>query len=204
MSESSLRGVEIFGSGSHRGKTYGLRDLDDMVENFKRFSCGPKPKLRVPGVLGHDEDQVSLRGSGLAAAAWCENVYRDGNKLKADFADVPPQVMRLLQGKVYRTVSSEIYDDPPEGLSGGKGKMLRRVAFLGGDIPQVKSLEEIPVPEAMSERFARAAPAVLKFRDCKGLGAGVWQCFSEVQDQGQTMDIEKMMAAVLERLDRPG
>lgn len=194
MSEqpSALRGVEVFSSGEHRGKVYAERDLDAMVENFRRNSSGANPRLRVPAVLGHDEDQVTLRGSGLPAAAWCSRLWREGDRLKADFQDVPPQVMRLLRGRAYRKVSAEVYDEPPAGLR-GKGKTLRRVAFLGGDIPQIKNLEDIPVPDAMSEQFDGGPPVRVKFRDWKRMPDGAFACFSEVVG-GPGMNRDEVLA----------
>ncbi len=159
----SLRGVEIFASGNHRGKTYSDSDLDDMVRNFKRFSTGAKPLVRVPAVLGHEETQEFLERSDLPSAGWPDRVYRDGSTLKADFADLPPSVARLLKGRAYRTVSAEVYDEPPEGVN-GHGKMLRRIAFLGGDIPQIKTLADIPVPaEHYAERGPDGKPTTLTF-----------------------------------------
>ncbi len=153
-SKFSLRGVEIFASGNHRGKEYTDSDLDDMVRNFKRFSTGAKPLVRVPAVLGHEETQEFLERSDLPSAGWPARVYRDGATLKADFGDLPPSVARLLKGRAYRTVSAEVYDEPPEGVP-GSGKMLRRIAFLGGDIPQIKTLADIPVP---AEHYAERGP----------------------------------------------
>ncbi len=151
---ATLKGVEIFAAGRHRDKEYTTADLDKMVENFNRYSSGAAPAFRVPAVIGHDEDQEYLEQSGLPAAGWAERVYRDNGKLKADFGNVPSQVTRLLRGKAYRTVSSEVYDEVPGGLPGAgtPGKMLRRVAFLGGEIPQVKSLSDIPAPEEHAEK----------------------------------------------------
>lgn len=147
---ATLHGVEIFANGEHRGKTYDDVQLDEMVRNFRKYSVGKKPLLRVPAVLGHEETQEFLDRSDLPAAAWATDVFRgrkecpacmgEGGKcemcggkgeigtLKADFADVPPKVARLLKGKTYRQVSAEIYDEPPEGIP-GEGAMLRRVAF---------------------------------------------------------------------------
>jgi hypothetical protein len=153
---STLRDVEIFAAGEHRGKRYNSADLDEMVENFQRFSQGgKKPGFRVPLVIGHEESQDFLDRSDLPAAGWASKVYRAGDTLKADFDDVPEKVARLLRGKAYRTVSSEVYDQPPEGLPKASGKMLRRVALLGGDIPQLKDLEEIPTPERHSEKSSQ-------------------------------------------------
>lgn len=154
----ALNGVEIFATGTHRGKSYTDDDLDQMVSNFRRYSVGKRTLLKVPAVLGHEEDQSLLERSDLPAAAWATDLWRarkacpacegagltedaehkcqmcDGRGevgvLKASFRDVPPKVARLLKGKAYATVSAEIYDEPPEGVP-GEGKMLRRVAFSG-------------------------------------------------------------------------
>ncbi len=161
---SRLRGVAVFQSGRHRGKTYSERDLSDMVRNFDRSSAptaGRQPSLRVPAVLGHEESQEFLERSDLPAAAWCERLYRDGKTLRADFGDVHPKIMKLLRGKAYRTVSAEVYDEPPEGLQ-GSGKMLRRVAFLGGEIPQIKNLKTSPC----RRNTPRHGPVLSSCRGC--------------------------------------
>ena len=177
-----LRGVEIFAAGTHRGKTYTERDLDDMVANFERYSTGAKPWLEVPGVLGHEEDQQYLERSDLPAAAWCRRLYRAGSKLKADFDDVPPKVAALLRGRRYKKVSAEVYDEIPQGLpnSGEQSKMLRRVAFLGGEIPQVKSLDDIPLPEPHSDAGTSWRPVTLTLHATSPLPGGCQACFSEV------------------------
>jgi hypothetical protein len=147
-----LSAVSIFAAGTHRGKTYTPADLDAIAENFNAFSSGPKPRLRVPAVIGHEEsgDGGLMDRTDIPAAGWLSRVWRDGSVLKADIENIPPNVARLLKGKAYRTVSAEIYDRPPEGIP-AQGKVLRRVAFLGGEIPEVKSLDEIPAVEGMAE-----------------------------------------------------
>jgi hypothetical protein len=176
--------VDVFAAGTHRGKTYTEADLDDMVRNFDAHSSGDAPRLRVPAVLGHEETQEFLDRSDTPAAAWCTRVWREGPKLKADFSDVPPKVMQLLKGRRYRTVSAEVYDEPPEGVGAkGGGKMLRRVAFLGGEIPQVKSLDDIPLPEAHAEgrRFARHSRCVFKFSEIHRTPVpGLYRVFAEM------------------------
>lgn len=206
---AKLRGAEIFATGVHRGKPYTYRDLDEMAANFKRFSMGAKPLMRIPGVIGHEENQEYLDRSDLPAAAWVESVENQKYKcpqcggqgqiqgqpcprcvgagiastLKADFGDVPSKVAKLLKSKAYRTVSAEVYDEPPEGIH-GQGKMLRRVAFLGGEIPQVKSLEDIPAPEEHSEKrtvWHRIAQRERTAVWNRLAGAkGYYTCFTEV------------------------
>ena len=152
----TLKGVDLFASGLQRGKEYTPEDLDEMVYNFNRYQRPglQKAYMEVPGVLGHEETQEFLERTDLPAAAWLSDVWRDGYKLKGNFKDVPPQVAKLIRDKAYKYVSAEIYDEPPEGVP-GQGKMLRRVAFLGGEIPQVKSLNELPMPSPASSGYSR-------------------------------------------------
>lgn len=189
-----LRGVEVFASGTHRDNVYTPADIDEMVANFRAHSMpvdGKKPALRVPAVLGHKEDQEMLERSDLPAAAWARRAWAEDGRdqkgkpiriLKLDFEDVPVTVKRLIRGKRYRTVSAEVYDKPPPGIP-GTGKMLRRVAFLGGDIPQVKSLEDIPLPDSHAESGASYIPSVMRFAEARLCcrGPDCWSCSSEVR-----------------------
>ncbi len=188
---SQIRGAEIFTTGIHRGKEYTTADLDAMVENFNAYCSGPKPLMHVPAVLGHEEDQAFLERSDLPAAGWVSHLYREGNSLYADFAEVAPQVANLVKAHRYRTVSSEIYDSPPEGIP-GNGKLLRRVAFLGADQPQIKAISDIPMPESHREQFASWRAVVLKFREAKPHKGGWVTCFAEVQP----MDHDAMVQAL--------
>lgn len=190
---ATVSGCEIFRAGNHRDKEYTRADLDDMVENFRRFSSGPRPLLKVPAVLGHEEDQDLLRRTDLPAAGWPSRVWRDGDVLKADIPGVPPQVARLLRGRAYRTVSAEVYDRPPAGVP-GEGKMLRRVAFLGGDIPQIKTLADIPLPEQHAEAGEPYRPVALRPAGSRPGTGGVWQAFSEVRPMNRDELIKKLVA----------
>jgi hypothetical protein len=72
------------------------------------------------------------------------------------------------------------------------GKMLRRVAFLGGDIPHVKGLADIPMPEPHSERFDAGGSRVLRFHHATEMPGGAYAVFSEVH----TMDRAKLIEAL--------
>jgi len=173
---SRLRGMKILRTGTHRGLTYTERDLDDMVENFRRFCVGPSLLHRVPAVIGHSEDQEWLKRSDLPAAGWFTRLYRQGPFLLADADDIPPKIHRLLESKAYRTVSAEVYPKAPAGIP-ASGRMLRRVAFLGGDIPEIKGLDEIPTPEMYNEVRSYSG---LGFHSASVLPTGSHIVYSEV------------------------
>lgn len=187
--EIVVLGNEVFATGTHRGEGYTEADLADMVANFERFSSGDKPLVRVPAVLGHEETQEFLERSDLPAGAWAKRVYVEDGTFKVDWGEMAPAVAKLIKGKAYRTVSAEIYDEPPAGCEGGKGKMLRRVAFLGGDIPQVKTLADIPAPEfrEASERISRLVLKSVK----RSPSRGTFTVFSEV-----SMNRDQMLEAL--------
>lgn len=194
-------------AGEHRSKPYTTRDLDDMVSNFQRYSTGEDARLEVPAVIGHGEDQEKLKQlkeqdpdeededelskSDIPAAGWCKRIYREGNILKGDFSDVNPDVAKLIKGKRYKKISAEIYDEEQHPFK-GKGKMLRRVALLGGDLPQVKGLKSIPMPEAHSERFDNSPPTVLKFSESRRSKGGYWTIFSEVSPMTPEEILQKL------------
>jgi len=195
FSEASnvLPRVEIFSAGLHRGKSYTRSDLDDIIAAFNRYSIGTNGKpatrqgrLNVPVVLGHDEadEQSLLQQKGIPAAAWVELIWREDDILLARLVDVHPKVMRLIVGRRYRTVSSEIYDLHPAGLAsaGTKKKMLRRVAFLGGEIPQIKTLEDIPIPHSESGDSRLWFPVTLEpGKLLRRAESGSYVAFSEVR-----------------------
>ena len=91
---------EIFRTGTHtdsigRKHTYTTEDLDKIVNNFKegaRLSDGLPLKLR----LGHGADQNLLHASGMPAAGWIENIYRSGESLFADIANIPKIIAEFI------------------------------------------------------------------------------------------------------------
>ncbi len=202
--------TDVFAAGTRRGQGYSSQDLHDMAANFRRWSSGKTPVLRVPAVLGHEESQEYLERTDLPAAAWadgarvalkrcpicggsgktdrgarCPECRGQGERqvLQVKFGEVPGKVARLVRGKAYRTVSAEVYPEPPEGIPVGTGKMLRRVAFLGGELPQLKGLDDIPAVEEHSERRGPYRPVLLRFAETRyrRSRAGTWLTFTEAR-----------------------
>jgi hypothetical protein len=133
--------VAVFRAGEHRRERYTLADLDDMVRNFALA----RGRVDPPVVIGHEERQPLLENTGLPAAGWVRRLWRDGTVLRADFAEVPPEVAGLINSRAYKKVSAEVYHKPPPGAPPAcRGKMLRRVALLGGELPELKSLGDLP------------------------------------------------------------
>lgn len=133
-----IKGVEIFSVGTWNNQTFTEKDLDKMVESFNKTKDGVRPFLK----LGHDEQQKLLQAEGLPAAGWVDSIYRDGQKLKADFVDIPKKIFELIQRKAYRKVSIELF----KGVEILKQKfdfLISAVALLGAEVPGVMNLQDI-------------------------------------------------------------
>jgi hypothetical protein len=179
----------VFCVGEHRGKPYTDADAADMVANYDLACTGDAPVYRVPVVLGHSEDQAVLKAilsnSDLPSSGWgapvpgALRVGDDGRTLLLDLEKVHPELARLVKTGAYREVSAEIYDQPPDGMPPGcRGKMIRRIAFLGADPPEVKGLggpagrgipEPVPERGAAAERYAEGS-----LRPGSGVGYPWW------------------------------
>lgn len=134
----NIQGVEIFSVGKWNGDEYSEADLDEMVRAFNDTQETSKPALK----LGHDDDQKILQNDGFPAAGWVGRLYRQGQKLLADFIDIPEKIYQLIERKAYRNVSSEIYWEAD--VNGQKyGRMLAGVALLGADMPAVSNLSDM-------------------------------------------------------------
>lgn len=133
-----IKGVEIFAAGTWNGDTYTEKDLDAMVSAFRETSSFFKPYLK----LGHNDEQQLIQNDGLPAAGWIGSIYRIGEKLMADFVDIPQKIFELIENKAYRKVSSEIYWN----INIKETKypyLLGAVALLGADTPAVSTLNDI-------------------------------------------------------------
>lgn len=135
---NSIQGLEIFATGKWNGDPYSADDLDEMVRAFG--AVGFKPPLK----LGHSEKQKILKGEGLPAAGWVDSIYRKGKKLLADVRDIPDTIYQLIKSRAYDRVSAEIYWNYTDSESGKKfPRVLRAIALLGQDIPEVTNLKAI-------------------------------------------------------------
>ena len=176
-----IKNVEAFSVGTKRNKSYTADDLKEMVDNFNKFGKGQRPGFDVPTVYGHDEtpeEQAKfLQNTGIRADGWVEGAKTDGKKLYLDLR-VAPRLAEAIRTGHYSAVSIEIYDKPPQGIP-GKGKMIRRLAVLGGEIPQDKNLRRLPLPEKYSETRSRRRLITTHLRDCIQ-HRDYYTCFSEV------------------------
>ncbi len=141
-----IPGVEIMAVGTWQGypsaATYTQKDLDALVDSFVALTGDKKLNFEPPVKLGHAANQKLLQEDGYPAAGWVSALKRVGDKLVADFKAVPKAIADIISAGGYKKVSSEIYSD--YSIAGKKFPLaLKAVALLGGDIPAVKTIQDI-------------------------------------------------------------
>jgi hypothetical protein len=94
-------------------------------------------ELRPPAKIGHGGDQP--------AVGWLENVRvsDDGNKLLADVKRVPERLAELIKVGAYRARSAELSKVTSQKTGKTYDWALSGLAFLGGRVPAVKTLDDI-------------------------------------------------------------
>ena len=131
-----MKDVEIFATGVWHNDRYTTDDLDEMVKSFEVKG------FRSPLKLGHNNRQEQ---DGQPAIGWVASIRRVGEKLLADFTDVPAKVFEAIKRKSFRQVSCEIIWNFKKDMP----RVLRAVALLGADIPEVKGLKPLDLADAL-------------------------------------------------------
>ena len=120
----SVKGVEIFSTGTWKGIKYEEKDIDTVISNFKNGVIEPYVKI------GHDEDQPLLKEFSLG---WVDNLYRSGGKLIADFKQVPKIIGELIEKGALKKKSVELFNSYKAASGKVYDKVLRAVAFFGAN-----------------------------------------------------------------------
>lgn len=156
---AEMKGVEIFRTGTWKGSkqvTITEDDLDAMVASFDALA--PTAGLRPPLKLGHSDAQKFMRqgGSGAPALGWVDRIWRDGNRVLADFSSVPGTLLDMIKRRLYNSLSIELFQSYEfEGTV--YRNVLAAVAILGAELPAVKGLKELSASlfdDTSTERIA--------------------------------------------------
>lgn len=127
---ANIKNVEIMRAGTWNGDKFTLEHIKSLAENFL------KAGYDVPVKLGH------TKLAGAPAYGWLKNVRAQGDRLFADFTDVPGEIVDMIRKKMFNHVSSEIYYNLTRD---GKtlNRALKAVALLGAEIPAVAGLKPL-------------------------------------------------------------
>lgn len=142
--DKEIKEVEIFEPGLHNGHVFTESDITKILNNTKKAQS--EENLQIPIKLGHSEEQgvaKTLFGEdtkGMPALGWVKNIKKKGNKLVADFVDIPDKLFNLLGQKSYKAKSIELWEKFINKEGKNLGSVLTGVALLGAEIPAVTSL----------------------------------------------------------------
>lgn len=130
-------------SGAAAGKrvTIGVAELDGLVDSFEALVPGGgfTPVLK----LGHADAQRFMgQSTGAPNLGIVAKIFREGEKLLANFSNVPDAVVDLIRQKRFTNVSVEIV---PNLEFGGKtfSQVLTAVALLGAEMPAISGLKDL-------------------------------------------------------------
>ena len=134
---------DIWSSDDLRGMAQAAQELEKAGEWRVAARVGQEPLGKTK--LGHQEQQTLLSSAELPAAGWLTNqrVSSDGNKLVADIADVPRKIADLVKAKAYRTRSSELSSVKSQRNGKSYPWVVSGLAWLGGKMPAVRTLDEV-------------------------------------------------------------
>ena len=140
-----IPGVEILAVGKWNGsqvRMYTKETLQNIAKSFKSLLTNGELNYEPPLKLGHDEKQKLIQESGYPSIGWVSALKVKGDKLVADFKDVPKRLAEVIKAGGYKKVSSELYFDYKIG---GKTwpAVLKAVSLLGADVPAVKTIADI-------------------------------------------------------------
>lgn len=177
----SISGVEIFSAGKWNGDRYTEQDLEAMVSAFNETKDHIRPFLK----LGHSDKQKLLEAEGLPAAGWIGKIYRKGEKLLADFIDIPNKIYELIENKAYRKVSSEIYLGVQ--IKDRKYKyMVGAVALLGAETPGVMNLSDI-----LARFGLKDYDSIKSYADNKSIVESKTYCIEDINNKKQGEPMSK-------------
>lgn len=117
-----------FTDSSGQPHAFTTGDLDAIAASYD-----PK-QLEAPLVFGHPQDNAPAFG-------WVRQLKRQGEELFAQFAQVPPEVQKLVAQGSYKYVSMSLMPDRTR---------LRHVGLLGAAVPAIEGLGPVSFAHADS------------------------------------------------------
>ena len=130
-----LKGAEIFQSGEWNARTFTEADLDGIVSSFEALGLSG----RIPLKFGHNGTDAR---DGAPALGWVSRVWREGQKLLADFTGIPRVVYDAIKAGLYKFVSVELLRDVQAGTRLIPWT-LDAAALLGATPPAVGTLRDL-------------------------------------------------------------
>lgn len=124
---------EVFRPGFWNGKHFGPELVDQIIEAFG----ANKDQLKVPLRVGSHNELAPAGG-------WVTALQKVGDRLMAEFSDVPRVVGEAINRRLFKQVSIGVRHDHKDEKGKVWPTVLDHIAILGGRIPAVKGLADLP------------------------------------------------------------
>ena len=138
--------IEVFRAGS-------FKDMSGTTQTIKRQELAQIAALYdaedhpAPVVIGHPETDAPAYG-------WVDQLYLEGDVLKATLRDVVPEFAQAVQSGRYKRVSISLFL-PSSTANPMPGKFyLRHIGFLGAQAPAVPGLKPVKFAGQEGASFA--------------------------------------------------
>lgn len=135
-----LKDVEIFETGIWKGEKYDEQSLDDMVTHFQNRVAEPYINIDHSD-RATDQFKDALKAISLG---FVSNLRRSGNKLIADFKQLPKTVAELIQAGALKKRSIELYKRYKHANGVLYNNVLGAVTFHGANgHPAISTLADV-------------------------------------------------------------
>ena len=185
-----LQNVEVFKVGTHtdsagRTRTYTAADLAHIAETYDPAAH------EAPNVVGHP-------ATNAPAFGWVQQLRVAGDKLLADFTQVPREFVEMVKAGLFKKRSISLF---PDGR-------LRHVGWLGAAAPAVAGLKDVEFKggEAALEYEFNDAGEVPQNMEDEGMKtlleklladvAGVRVELGQIKDAGQVASFSQRLAGI--------
>lgn len=135
---AEIKNAEILSVGTWNGTKVSESDLDEMVSNFQAGVIEPYLNLDHDDKFT-DRVKASLK---VAALGYVSALRREGEKLIADFKQVPERVAALIESGAIKKRSVEFFRKGFKQNGKVWDNVLKAVSFFGADIPAVNNLSD--------------------------------------------------------------
>lgn len=139
LETKEIKDVEILHTGKFKGKEYTEKDLDMFIDNFK--SKVSEPVLTID----HDESLTKKVANEfkVVALGYVSDLRRMGNKLIADFKQVPKLIAELIEAGPLKQRSIEFFKTFRDAQGKLYNNVLTGVTFFGNGIPAVAGMSDL-------------------------------------------------------------
>ena len=130
----SLNAVPLFKVGKWKGMSFSMDDILQMRDNTQALLNGGM--IKAPATPGHVTNQFNV---DTGAIGWLSRVFIVGDQLFGDFVDIDKNYYNAILKRKYDQVSIELDTNFVHPTTQKPiGKLIKAVAFEGGEIPAVK------------------------------------------------------------------